>query len=336
MSRSTSTPIERRAGKLLAVASTLLCLLTVFGPATAQPAYPSRSVEIVVGFPAGSAPDMVARTIGNKLKDELGQPVVVKNLPGASGNLAAAAVAKSSPDGHTLLLAGNASLVVNQHLFDNMGYDPVRDLAPVSRVVVTPNLLVVPPELPAKTLAEFVSLARSRPEGLTYAHVGIGTSQHLAGVFLENLAGVSLTPVPYKGGPAIYPDLLSGRVSACFCNIGTALPLVRDSKLRALAVTSLKRSPSAPEIPTLAEAGFAEADTSAWFGLMLPGGTPTAIVDRLHRALQEAMVAEMRKSFEELGMIVALDGSPAEFAKTIETESNYWQRVLKAKGIKAQ
>lgn len=336
MSRSTSAPNPHQGGRLLAVICAWLCLLTLPGPAATQPVYPSRPIEIVVGFPAGSAPDVVARTIGNKLKDALGQPVVVKNLPGASGNLAAATVAKSSPDGHVLLLAGNASLVVNQHLFDNLGYDPARDLAPVSRVVVTPNLLVVPPELPATTLAEFVSLARSKPESLTYAHVGVGTSQHLAGVFLESLAGVSLTPVPYKGGPAIYPDLLAARVSACFCNIGTALPLVRDGKLRALAVTSLKRSPSLPEVPTLAEAGFAEVDTSAWFGLVLPAGTPTVIVDRLYRALQDAMAPEVRKSFEDLGMIVALDSSPADFGRTIEKESAYWQRVLKAKGLKAQ
>lgn len=325
-----------RAGRLLAMTGAVLGLSMPEGVAFAQAAYPSRPVEIVVGFPAGTSPDLIARTIADKLKDSLGQPVVVKNMPGASGNVAAAAVAKAQPDGHTLLLAGNASLVVNQHVFDNLPYDPTRDFAPVSQVAITPNILVVPPEIPAKTLQDFVSLAREKPEALTYAHVGVGTSTHLAGVFLESLVGIRLTPVAYKGGPAIYPDLLSGRVSACFCNIATALPLVREGKLRALAITSLRRSPSAPEIPPLADSGFAEIDTSAWFGFVLPAGTPPAIVDRLQREIRKAMTAEVRMSFEKLGMIVVDNSSPSDFVKVIATESAYWQKAAKAAGIKVQ
>lgn len=325
-----------RAGRLLAMASALLGLSAPEGMAVAQEAYPSRTIEIVVGFPAGTSPDFIARAIADKLKDALGQPVVVKNMPGASGNVAAAAVAKAQPDGHTLLLAGNASLVVNQHVFDNLPYNPTRDFAPVSQVAVTPNILVVPPEIPAKTLQDFVNLAQAKPEALTYAHVGVGTSTHLAGVFLESLAGIRLTPVAYKGGPAIYPDLLSGRVSACFCNITTALPLVRQGKLRALAITSLRRSPSAPEIPTLADSGFAEVDTSAWFGVVLPASTSPVIVDRLQQEIRKAMTAEVRASFENLGTIVVDNSSPSDFAAVIATESAYWQKAAKAAGIKVE
>lgn len=326
----------RRASRLLAMTSALLGLSAPEGVAFAQGTYPSRTIEIIVGFPAGTSPDLIARTIADKLKESLGQPVVVKNMPGASGNVAAAAVAKAQPDGHTLLLAGNASLVVNQHVFDNLPYNPARDFAPVSQVAITPNILVVPPEIPAKTVQDFVSLARAKPEALTYAHVGVGTSTHLAGVFLESLAGIRLTPVAYKGGPAIYPDLLSGRVSACFCNIATALPLVREGKLRALAITSLRRSPSAPEIPTLAESGFSEIDTSAWFGFVLPAGTLPAIADRLQGEIRKAMTPEVRMSFEKLGMIVVDNSSPSDFAAVIATESAYWQKAAKAAGIKVQ
>lgn len=326
----------RRGGRLLAITGALLGLSMPEGVVFAQAAYPGRTIEIVVGFPAGTSPDLIARTIADKLKDSLGQPVVVKNMPGASGNVAAAAVAKVQPDGHTLLLAGNASLVVNQHVFDNLPYNPASDFAPVTQVAMTPNILVVPSEAPVKTLEDFVSLARAKPEALTYAHVGVGTSQHLAGVFLENLAGVRLAAVPYKGGPAIYPDLLSGRVSACFCNIATTLPLVRQGKLRALAITSLSRSPSAPEIPTLAESGFAEIDTSAWFGFVLPAGTPPTIVDRLQREIRKAMTPEVRASFEDLGMIVVDNSSPSDFAAVIAKESAYWQKTARAAGIKVQ
>lgn len=338
--RATKLPLQihRRSPpgkKLPALAIALLCLTSGDGSALAQPASANRPVEIVVGFPAGTAPDLVARTIGERMQASLGQPVVVRNMPGASGNIAAAAAAKAPSDGHTMLLAGNASIVVNQHIFENLPYDPERGLAPVSRVVITPNILVVPPDLPAKTLQEFLALARAKPEAVTYAHVGVGTSTHLAGVFLANLAKVQLTPVPYKGGPAIYPDLLAGRVSACFCNVATALPLVRDGKLRALAVTSQKRLPSAPEIPTLEESGFTGVDSSAWFGFMVPAGTPTAEIERLHAQIRTAATVEVRKSLEDLGMIVDID-SPAEFATLIAAESAYWAKVVKANSIKLQ
>lgn len=329
-----SLPASGRKPSALAIA--LLCLTLGDGTALAQPA-PSagRPLEIMVGFPAGTAPDLVARKIGDGMQASLGQPVVVRNMPGASGNIAAAAAAKAPADGRTMLLAGNASIVVNQHIFEDLPYDPERGLSPVSRVVITPNILVVPPDLPAKTLQEFVALARAKPETVTYAHVGVGTSQHLAGVYLANLAKVQLTPVPYKGGPAIYPDLLAGRVSACFCNIATALPLVRDGKLRALAITSQKRSPSAPEIPTLDESGFSGVDSSAWFGFMVPAGTPAAAIERLQGEVRKAATAEVRKSLEDLGMIVDI-GSPAEFAALIAAESAYWAKVVRANNIKAQ
>jgi tripartite-type tricarboxylate transporter receptor subunit TctC len=323
-------------GRSLLLASTLLDLAFAGGTAAAQSAYPNRTIEIVTGFPPGTSVDIIARAIGDKVQKSLGQTVLIKNVVGASGNLAADAVVKSEPSGHTLLLAGNASIVVNQHIFEKLNYDPLKDLAPIYQVAITPNILVVNPSLPAKTLQEFVEYARAQPEGVSYGHAGVGTSQHLAAVFVESQAKIKLRPIPYRGGPAIYSDLLEGRIGACFCNITTALPLIQEGKLRALAITSLRRSPSAPEIPTLDEAGFKGVDSSAWFGFMAPAGTPPAIIDRLHREIQNALTPEVHKSFAGHGIMVIDGSTPSEFAAQIKTDSAYWEKVVKANNIKVQ
>ena len=303
----------------------------------AQTAFPSQPLEIFVGFPAGTSVDMVARSIGDKLQQSLGQPVLIKNMPGASGNLATEAAAKSAPDGHKLVLAGNASIVVNQHLFDKLGYNPATDLVPISQVAITPNVLVVHPSVPAKTLQEFVSFARAQQDGVTYAHVGAGTSQHLAGVLLASTANFQLRHIPYRGGgAALYSDLTEGRVSACFCNIVGALPFIRDGKLTALAVSTLQRSTQAPEIPTLGEAGFPLIDTSPWFGFMAPAGTPATVIEKLHREIQNALSPDVRASFEKLGVIVVSGNSPSQFAATIKSESAFWAKIIKDNGVKAQ
>jgi tripartite-type tricarboxylate transporter receptor subunit TctC len=313
-----------------------LLLATLADRADAQTAYPAKTIKIVIGFPAGTAPDTLARLLGDKLQPALGQPVVVENVVGAGGNIAAERVARSEADGHTLLLTGNAAIVVNQHLYERLPYDPVRDLAPISQIAMTPNVLVVPLESPAKTVQQLVGLAREQPDKLAYAHAGIGISQHLAGEMFKQMAGIAVRPIAYRGASTIYPDLLAGRVDLCFCNIATALPLARDGKLRALAVTSLKRSPSAPELPTMDESGFPGFDATAWFGLVAPARTPPAVLDRLHRETVKALTAaDLRKTFDELGF-VAIGNTPSEFAATISAESPYWSKVIKAIGLKMQ
>jgi tripartite-type tricarboxylate transporter receptor subunit TctC len=319
----------------LAVAGVLLGAAALNQPAQAQPAFPSRPIEINVGFTAGSSVDIIARTIGERMQKSLGQPVIVKNVPGASGNLAVEAAARAQPDGHTLVLAGNASLVVNQYLFDKLAYNPATDLAPISQVAVTPNILVVNNTLPVKSLDDFVALARAKAGTIAYGHAGVGTSQHLAAVFLSDQARLDLQAIPYRGGPAIYSDLIEGRIQACFCNIVTALPLIRDGKLRPLAVTSLKRAAAAPDIPTLDEAGIKGVDSSAWFGFLAPAGTPAALIEVLQREIRNALTPDIRKSFEDQGIIVVGDSSPA-FAATIRSESAYWEKMIKEKGLKAQ
>jgi tripartite-type tricarboxylate transporter receptor subunit TctC len=303
-------------------------------PAAADAAYPDRTIKIVAGFPAGSAPDTTARLIGEKLQAAWGKPVVVENVTGAGGNLAADRVAKSAPDGYTLLMAGNASIVVNLNLYEKLPYDPVKDLLPVSQVSMTPNVLAVHPDVAAKSVAELVALARAQPDGLTYAHGGIGISQHLAGELFKHMAGLVIRPVGFRGAVSAMPDLVAGHVNLCFCNITNVLPLAREGKLRALAVTSPQRSAAAPDLPSMHESGFPGFDATAWFGLMAPAGTAPAIVDKLHREAVKALAAaDLRAKFDAMGM-VAIGNSPAEFASVIDAEIPYWEKVIKAIGLK--
>lgn len=306
------------------------------GTALGQAHYPSATVKVIVGFPAGTAPDTLARLLADRLQPALGQPVVIENAVGAGGNMAADRAAKAQPDGHTLLLAGNAALVVNQSLYEKLPFDPAKDLVPISQVAKTPNVLVVHPDVPAKSVQELVAFAKAKPEELAYGHVGVGTSLHLAAELLKQKAGISIRPVAYRGGNTIYPDLIAGRIGVCFCNIATALPLAREGKVRALAVTSLKRSPVAPELPTMEEAGFPGFNADAWFGLMAPAGTPASAIATLHRETAKALGdPNLRKTLVELGMI-PIGNSPEEFAAAVKAEIPYWDMVIKTLGLKLQ
>lgn len=322
---------------ILAVAIMLsngLPLTSAVGSALAQSHYPSATVKIIVGFPAGTAPDTLARLLADRLQPALGEPVVIEPAVGAGGNIAAGRAARAQPDGHTLLLSGNAALVVNQGLYEKLPFDPAKDLVLISQVAITPNVLVVHPDVPVASVAELVAFAKSNPDTLTYGHVGVGTSLHLAAELLKQSSGISMRPVAYRGGNTIYPDLMTGRISACFCNIATALPLVREGKLRALAVTSLARSPIAPDIPTMVEAGFPGFQADAWFGLVAPTGTPAAIVATLHREVTTALAEpQLRKTLVELGM-VPVGNSPEEFAAVVQAEIPYWDKVIKNLGLK--
>jgi tripartite-type tricarboxylate transporter receptor subunit TctC len=317
------------------LAAALLVHLLAAGAALAQSSYPEQSVRLLVGFTPGVAPDVTARVLADELTKSLAKPVVVENITGAGGNIAATRVARAAPDGYTLGMVGNGSLIFSPSMYDKLAFDPVKDFAPISQVFVAANLLVTPSEVPAKTIPELVALARAQPGKLTYAHAGAGTSQHLGAELFKFMAKVDIQPIAYRGTTALLPDLLAGRVTMSFGNIVNVLPLVREGKLRAFAVTSSKRSALAPDLPTMAESGYPGFEAVPWFGLMAPAGTPAAIVERLHRETVKALaVPEVKKKLNDLGLDV-IGGTPAEFAAAIEREIPQWAKVIKQAGIRA-
>jgi tripartite-type tricarboxylate transporter receptor subunit TctC len=312
-----------------------LSLLLIAGAASAQTSYPDRQVRMLVGFAAGGPADIAARIVADGLSEAWGKPVVVENLTGAAGNVATDRVAKSAPDGYTLVMAASSSIVTNVSLYDKLPFDPVKDLAPISQVCFTPNILAVNNDVPAKSVQELVALARARPGALTFGSAGVGTSQHLAGELLKTMAGVNLQHVPYRGIAQVMPDLLGGRLTMSFGNISAVLPLMRENKVRALAVTSIKRSAFVPNLPTVAEQGFPGFDSTAWFGLMAPAGTPAPIVAKLHAETTKILSrADVREKFGTLGMEVVAN-TPTEFADLIKAEIPIWARIIKASGAKA-
>jgi tripartite-type tricarboxylate transporter receptor subunit TctC len=314
---------------------TLAALLLSSAAALAQSAWPEQSIRILVGFPAGTAPDVAARLIADKMTANLGKPFVVENISGANGNIACDRVAKSAPDGYTLVMCGNGSLIFGPSLYAKLPYDPMKDFAPITRVFVAANILVVHPDVPARSLSELVALAKARPGELTYGHTGVGSSQHLAGELFKSMAHLDIRPITYRGSTAVLPDLLAGRITMGFTNIVNALPLAKEGKLRALAVSSRKRTALAPELPTMIESGFPDYEAVPWFGLMAPAGTPQAIIDRLHtEAVKALALPDVRKSFESQGLDV-IGGTPAEFADVIKSEMPYWAKVIKDAGIRA-
>lgn len=326
---------EAHAMKILRGVLTVLSVLLTAGNAVAQAGYPEQAVRILVGFSAGVAPDVTARLLADQLSSAWGKPVVVENVTGAAGNIAATRVARATPDGHTLGMIGNSSLVFSPSMYDKLGFDPLKDFAPISQVFVAANVLVVPHDVPAKSLPELVALARDRPGALTYAHAGAGTSQHLAAELFKSIERLDIRPVAYRGTTALLPDLLAGRVTMSFANVVNVMPLVREGKLRAFAVTSIKRSATAPELPTMSESGYPGFEAVPWFGLMAPAGTPGAIVERLHRdTVRILALPDVRRKLNDLGLDV-IAGSPAELAAIIEREIPQWARVIKQAGIKA-
>jgi len=262
--------------------------------------------------------------------------VIVENITGGAGNVAADRVAKAAPDGYTLMAAASATIVTNPSLYPKLGFDPVKDFAPITQAVYTPNLLAVPAGLPVNSVAELVAYARAQPGKVTFGSAGVGTSQHLAGELFKTMAGIDITHVPYRGIAAVMPDLLAGRISMVFGNITAVLPLVRDGRLRALAVTSPRRWASVPDLPTMIEVGYKDFDSTAWFGLMAPAGTPQPIIDRIHQeAVRILARPDIRKRFEEIGM-EAIGNTPGEFAAVIAAETPQWAKVIKDAGVKAE
>jgi tripartite-type tricarboxylate transporter receptor subunit TctC len=312
-----------------------LAALLVGASALAQSGYPDKPIRILVGFSAGVAPDVTMRLFADKWNESWAKAgVAVENVTGAGGNLAVERGAKSPADGYTLTMGGNAALVINPNLLDKMPYDPLKDFAYISQIFIVPNLVVVPADSPAKSIKDIVALAKEKPNYFVAGHAGVGTSQHLGGELFMAMTGVKFQQVPYRGTTQILPDLLGGRLNLFFGNISNVLPLVREGKLRAFAITSKQRSPQIPDLPTMQELGFAGFDATAWFGLMAPAGTPQPILDRVYAESTKTLaMPDVRAKLEALGLQL-VGNSPAEFLNVVKTEMPMWGKVIKDAGIK--
>ena len=312
------------------LAAALVCFAT---GALAQP-YPNHPIRLVVPFPAGGTTDILARDAAPKLTEVLGQPVVVDNRPGAGGNIGADLVAKSQPDGYTLLVGTVGTHAINPSLYAKMPYDHVKDFAPVVLVAGVPNVLVVNPSLPVNSVADLIKLAKSKPGSVNFASSGNGTSIHLSGELFKTMAGVDMTHVPYKGSAPALIDLVSGQVQVMFDNLPSSLPQIKAGKLRAIAVTSLKRSPALPDVPTISESGLPGFEASSWFGLLAPAGTPPAVVTRLNAEVNKWLQSpEGREQLLAQGAQAA-GGTPEQFVAHIRAETDKWAKVVKASGAK--
>jgi tripartite-type tricarboxylate transporter receptor subunit TctC len=300
----------------------------------AQP-YPSKPVRVIIPYPPGSTPDIVGRTLSSKLQESLGQPFIVDNRTGAGGNIGAEAVAKSPADGHTLLIGINGPAAMNKFLYKNLGYDSDRDLLPVSLLASAPQMLVVTPAVRANSFREFIEHARSNPGRLSYGSVGSGSASHLTMELLKNDARLFIVHIPYRGFPPAVTDMLAGNIDTMFAIIPAVLPQVRAGKLKALAVTGLKRSALAPEVPSVAELGYPQLESLAWIGLLAPAGTPAEIVSRLNSETARHLRApEVREFLGKQGFDVVA-GTQNEFAAWIRTEQMKWSKVIQASGATA-
>jgi len=309
--------------KLAAALALAACAGLAAAQASAQSTYPSRPIHLVVPFPAGTAPDVLARLLAPALAESMSANVVVENVPGAGGTIGVDRVAKATPDGHTLLLSGDAALVLAGGAYGmRPAYETLRDLAPIAQLIITPNVLVVANDVPARNVAELVALVRSQPGKFSYSSAGIGLSQHRAGELMNSMAGLDMVHVPNPGNP--WMDVLAGRTQVMFGNIAVALPFIRDGKLRGLAVTSTTRAAAAPELPTVSESGLPGFESLSWFGVLAPAGTPPAVLQRLEAELQKAMATPAMK--ERLGIMGAMPGvqNAAGFTQVIKNEIKRW------------
>lgn len=316
----------------LAAAALLPVLLVP--AAQAQPAvWPTKPVKIVVTFPPGGAPDTLARLLADKWSQALGQPVTVDNKPGAGGNIGADFVAKSAPDGTTLVIGTVGTHAINPSLYTTMPYNHVRDFTPVTFLASTPNMLVVNNSVPARNVKELIELARKQP--LTFGSAGSGTSIHLSGELFNTQAGVKMQHIPYKGRAQAVPDLLGGRITMMFDNMPSALPLVKAGEIRALAVTSATRSPAAPNVPTLAESGLPQFEATSWFALLGPAGMPRDVQLRINAETARVLaLPDVKEKLATLGLDPA-PGTPEALAALIQAETAKWARVVKESGAKA-
>jgi len=325
-----ATMISRRTfaiGAALGVAAT--------ARARAQ-SYPVKPVKLIVPFAAGGPADVMARVAGQRMSAILGQNLIVENRPGAGGTIGARAAAQAEPDGYTLMLANTSTLVIGPLVYRNVEYDPLKSFALIAAFGTTSNILVVNPQVPARTVQEFIALARAQPGKLSYASPGIGTPPHLIGEMLKLKAGIDLVHVPYKGGGQAIGDVVAGQVQMTFENPSVSLPLVRAGKVRALAATGETRNPEAPDIPTMIEAGIPDFVSVSFTGLVAPAGTPAAIVARLNAAANESLAAPDVHGVLAKLAVEARPGTPAEFAAFVTAETDKWRAVVEAAKIRIE
>jgi tripartite-type tricarboxylate transporter receptor subunit TctC len=312
----------------------VLALLTAVLPArAANDDYPTRPVKIVVPFAPGGSTDVVARILADKLGTELKQNFIVDNRPGAGGNIGADAVAKAAPDGYTLLMGTTGVLAINGHLYKAMSYDAEKDFTPVSYTSLITNILVVNPAVAVRTVPELLGLAKSKPGGLTFASSGSGSSTHLSGELFKALAGVDILHVPYKGSSQALIDVMSGQVTMLFDNAPSSIPFIQQGKLRAVAVTSTKRLPNLPDVPTISESGVPGYESLSWSGIVAPAATPRPVIARLNAAIERILAMDdVKQRFAAMG-VEPVGGTPEAFARHVRAESDKWGKLVKSANI---
>jgi len=312
----------------------LCCAFSTFAVNAQQ--FPSRPVRFVVPFAPGGSTDTLARTIGMKLADALGQQVVVDNRPGGNGDIGMLIVARAPADGYTLLLGYIANLAIAPSLYTKMTYDPAKDYAPITQVATSPNVMTAHPSVQAKGLKELVALAKAKPGQVNFASTGVASVGHLTGELLNSLAGMKMTHVPYKGGGQAIIGLLSGEIQVMFSGFSAAMPHIKSGKIRTLAVTGARRSPALAEVPTIAEQGFPGVEATAWYGVLAPAGTPKPVVTRLHGEI--VRILKQPDVIERLGALgfEIVGGTPDELGAYIKSEIKKWEKVVKASGAKPE
>jgi len=322
-----------RALRASSVVSVLMLFAFAVPQAHAQ-AYPSKAIRFVVPYPAGGPLDTVARLLAAKVSESVKQPVIVDNKPGAGGNIGAEIVAKSPPDGYTIVMGALATHAINPTLYKSIPYDPIKDFTPITQVAATPNILVVHPSVPAANVREFIAYAKANPGKLSFGSGSIGSGGHLAGELFKTMAGVDMVHVPYKGAAPAMQDLIGGQIHLMFDNLASALTQVRAGKVRALAVTTAKRTALASEFPTIAESGLPGFDIETWFGVLAPAGIPREALDRLHAEFAKALAApDVREKMVHLGA-EPIGNKPEEFAAYIKAEAEKYAKVIRASGAK--
>ena len=309
----------------------LTVLLSCVLPAASAQDFPNRPLRMVVPYAAGGGVDIVARAVSQELSKRVGQPVIVENKTGAGSNIGSDFVAKAPPDGYTLLMASPAN-AINMSLYRKMPYDTQRDLAPVALVGAVPSVLVANPALPVKNVSELIALAKAKPGTLNYGSGGSGTSEHLSAEMFKSLAGIDIVHVPYKGGANAMTDVMSGQLSLMFTNMLGAMPHIRSGKLKAIAIADSRRSPSLPDVPTFAEAGFKDYEVSVWWGVMAPAKTPSSIIAYLNREINAALGApELKERLDSMGARI-VGGTPEQFGAFIAAEIGRWGRAVQVSG----
>ena len=298
--------------------------------------WPKQPIRIIVTFTPGGAPDILARVLAENWQQSLGVPVLVENRPGYGGNIGADMVAKSAPDGYTLLIGTVGIHAINGALYEKMSFDPVKDFTPISFLASTPNVLIVNKQSGITSVHELIELAKAKPNELTFGSSGVGTSLHMSGELFKEMAGIQIRHIPYKGRAQSLPDLVSGRITMLFDNLSSSLPLIKAGEVQALGVTTLKRSPAAPEIPTLAEQGLPGFEAVSWFSLMAPANLPPAIQKRLNQMTREALENPEVKNRLLAGGLDPAPGSPQDLSRLIALESIKWSRVVRQSGAKLE